>query len=78
VGSNSIEQLLSEVNWRTDIRFLIRFGETRILLSKNEPGSCVEPVAVTGKREPLPTIMDEGEGYREKEVCERALGSEVI
>jgi hypothetical protein len=60
------------------MRFLIRFGETRTLLRKNEPGSCVEPVAVTGKREPLPTIMDEGEGYREKEVCERVLGSEVI
>jgi len=78
VGSNLIKQLLLEVNWRTNIRFLIRFGETRTLLSKKEPGSCVEPVAVTGKREPLLTIMDEGEGYREKEVCERALGSEVI
>ena len=37
----------------------------------------MEPVAVAGKREPLPTIMDEGEGYREKEVCERVLGSKV-
>jgi len=68
---------LSEVNWRTEIKFLIRFRETRTLLTKNKPRSCAEPVAVTGKRELLPTIMEEGEGYREKEVCERLLGSKV-
>jgi len=28
-GSNSTEQLLSEVNWHTEIRFLISLGETR-------------------------------------------------
>ena len=60
------------------MRFLIRFGETRIILRKNKPGSCVEPVVVTGKRELLPKIMDEGEGYREKEVCERVLGLELM
>ena len=31
-GSNSKEQLLSEVNWRTEIRFLISLGEIRTLL----------------------------------------------
>jgi hypothetical protein len=54
---------LSEVNWRTEIRFLIRLGETRTLLSEKKPGRVVVPVEVIGSNEPLPTTMDEG--YRE-------------
>ena len=31
----------------------------------------VVPVAVTGNKEPLPTMIDEGVGYRIGKVCER-------
>jgi hypothetical protein len=31
----------------------------------------VEPVAMTGRVEPLPTIIEEGVGYRGNETCER-------
>ena len=57
-GSNSTEQLLSEVNWHTDIRFLISFGETRTLLRDNEPERCAAPIAVTGSKDPSPTTID--------------------
>ena len=63
-GSNSTEQLLSIVNWRTEIRFLIICGDTRILLRCNEGDNSVEPVAITGIMELLPTTMDKGVGYR--------------
>jgi hypothetical protein len=77
-GSNSTEQLLSVVNWRTEIRFLIICGETKILLSRKIWGNSVVPVAVTGIMEPLPTIIDEGAGYRWEKVCEREWGVDVI
>jgi len=63
-GPNSTEKLLSEVNWRTDIRFLISFGETRTLLRCRGPDKCAVPVEVTGSKEPLPTTIAEGKGYR--------------
>ena len=59
-GSNSIEQLLLEVNWRTEIKFLIRLGETRTLLREKESGRVTVSVEVTGSKESLPTTMDEG------------------
>jgi len=69
-GSNSTEQLLSVVNWRTDIRFLIICGDTRTLLRCKEGGNSVEPVAVIGMMEPLLTTMDEGAAYRREQACE--------
>ena len=63
-GSNSTEQLLSVVNWQTEIRFLIICGDTRTLLRRKKGDNSVEPVAVTGIMEPLPTTIDEGAGYR--------------
>jgi hypothetical protein len=63
--------LLSIVNWRTEIKFLISCGETRTLLRRNEGEITVEPTDVTGNKDPLPTTMEEGEGYREELVCER-------
>jgi hypothetical protein len=56
------------------MRFLISEGETRILLRDSEPGRVVLPVAVTGSKEPSPTIMEGGAGYSEEE-SERVLGS---
>jgi hypothetical protein len=56
-GSNSTEQLLSVVNWRTEIKFLISFGETRTLLRDKLDGRCAKLVEVTGSKEPSPTIM---------------------
>jgi hypothetical protein len=64
------------VNWRTEIRFLIRLGETKTLLREKGPGRDAVPVEVTGKRDPLPTTMEEG--YRIKEDCEREEGSKVM
>jgi hypothetical protein len=52
------------------MRFLIICGDTRTLLRRKDGGNSVEPMAVTGSIEPLPTTMDEGVGYRGKEVCE--------
>jgi hypothetical protein len=38
----------------------------------------VVPVAVTGRKEPLPTTIDEGAGKQGGNVEERVPGSEVI
>ena len=70
-GSNSTEQLLSDVNWRTEIKFLITLRETRTLLRRKEPGKSAAPVEVTGSKEPLPTTIDEGTRYRGEDECER-------
>jgi hypothetical protein len=70
VGSNSIEQLLSIVNWRIEIRFLIICSDTRTLLRCKVGDNFVEPVAVIGIREPLPTTIDEGLGYHGNKACE--------
>ena len=67
---------MSEVNWHTEIRFLIRLGETRTLLREKGPGRVAVPVEVTGSKEPLPTTMDEG--YRELKLWERLEESEVM
>ena len=69
---------MSEVNWRTEIRFLISLGETRTLLRDKCPGSDAVPVAVTGSKEPSPTIIDEGKGYYEDKTCERVDELEVM
>ena len=77
-GSNSTTQLLSIVNWRIEIIFLISLGETKTLLRDKDPVRVVAPVAVTGSKEPSLTTMEEGKGYREEAGCERVRGSEVI
>jgi hypothetical protein len=53
------------------MRFLIICEETRTLLRLKVGDNSVEPVAVTGRIEPLLTIIDEGVGYRRKRTCER-------
>jgi hypothetical protein len=42
---------------------LIICGDTRTLLRRKLGDNSVEPVAVTGIREPLPITIDEGLGY---------------
>jgi len=58
-----MEQLLSVVKRRTEIKFLIMLGETKTLERKS--GRCVvenecDPTDVTGSKAPLPTMIDEG------------------
>ena len=60
------------------MRFLISFGETRTLLRDNESERCAAPVAVTGSKDPSPTTIDEGKGYRGLDKKESELGSKVI
>jgi hypothetical protein len=55
---------------------LNKASETRTLLRGKGHGSDVVPVEVTGKRDLLPTTMDEG--YRVKKECETDEGSEVM
>jgi hypothetical protein len=47
--------------------------DTRTLLRCNVGDNSMEPVAVTGSIEPLPTTTDEGVGYRGKITCERKV-----
>jgi hypothetical protein len=60
------------------MRFLISCGDTRTLLRCKLGDNSVEPVAVTGSVEPLPTTIDEGIGYRGKKVCEREEDWDVM
>jgi len=53
------------------MRFLISCGDIRTLLSRKEEDNSVEPVAVIGMIDPLPTTIDEGVGYRKGRICER-------
>ena len=62
----------------SDIRFLIRFGETRTLLKCKKVGKCATPVDVTGKREQLPAIIEKGKDEFGKVVCERMHACGVI
>ena len=51
------------VKRRTEIKFLIMWGETRISERNKFPravGIVAEPVAVTGSKDPLPTIILDG------------------
>jgi hypothetical protein len=66
------------VNWRTEIRFLVICGDTRTLLRRKVGDNSVDPVAVTGKVEPLPTTIDEGVGYHGKRTCEREEDWDVM
>ena len=61
-----------------DIKFLIRFGETRTLLKCKKVGKCATPVDVTGKREQLLAIIEKGKDEFGKVVCERMLACGVI
>jgi hypothetical protein len=60
------------------MRFLISCGETRTLLRCKDGDKVVVPVAVTGKKEPLPTTMEEGAEKLGGTVEERVPASEVI
>jgi hypothetical protein len=53
------------------MRFLISCGDTRTLLRCKLGDNSVDPVAITRSVEPLPTIIDEGIGYRGSEGCDR-------
>jgi hypothetical protein len=57
-----MEQLLSVVKRRTEIKFLIMFGDTRTL-ERTRGRRVVEkecdPIDVTGSDAPLPTMIDE-------------------
>jgi len=58
-----MEQLLSVVKRRTEIKFLIMFGDTKT--SERTRGRRVvenecDPIDVTGSEAPLPTMIDEG------------------
>jgi hypothetical protein len=58
-ASNSIEQLLSWVDWRTESKL---YGATRILCRANWDVLVVrieEPRDVTGIRAPFPTVIEE-------------------
>jgi hypothetical protein len=54
------------------MRFLIICGDTRTLLRRKAGDNSVEPVSVTGRIEPLPTIID-GVGYHGERTCEREV-----
>jgi hypothetical protein len=58
-----MEQLLSVVKRRTEIKFLIMFGNTRTL-ERTRGHRVVEnecdPIDVMGSEAPLPTMIDEG------------------
>jgi hypothetical protein len=60
------------------MRFLIRCGETSTLLRANEGDKVVAPMAVTGKKEPLLTTIEEGAGGQGIDERERVPASEVI
>ena len=55
------------------MRFLIICGDTRTLLRRKAWGNSLELVAVIGRIEPLPTIIDEGVGYRGKRTFKREV-----
>ena len=58
-----MEQLLSVVKRRMEIRFLIICGETKTSLRTRfrcGKEKVCDPVAVTGRSAPLPTMIDEG------------------
>ena len=59
-GSNSIETLLSVVNWRTDTKFLIKFGASRTLFRIRGGwgvSKCVLPRPIIGTKWPFPTMI---------------------
>jgi hypothetical protein len=60
------------------MRFLIRCGKTRTLLRCKEGDKAVAPVAVTGRKEPLPTTIEEGDEKPGGDVEERIPASEVM
>ena len=76
-----MEQLLSVVKRRIEIRFLIMLGDTRTLLrTKLRYGKekICDPVAVTGSRAPFPTMIDEGVNEVGEEMVESLPASEVM
>ena len=72
VASNSIEQRLSQVNWRTESKLRIMNGTIRTLFRTNLDVSVArteEPRDVTGICAPLPTVIkEEAAGRRERSI----------
>jgi hypothetical protein len=65
-----MEQLLSVVKRRTEIKFLIMPGATRTLERTSDRRGVIkeeDPTEVTGRDAPLPTIMEEGCEEEERE-----------
>jgi hypothetical protein len=75
-GSNSTETRLSEVNLRTDKRFLMMAGASRTSLRRNGPGMVEYLVPSTERVAPFPTTMEEGKEEEGEEVI--ILGLEVM
>jgi hypothetical protein len=76
-----MEQLLSVVKRRMEIKFLMICGETKTLLrTKFRLGKekVCDPVAVTGSKAPLPTMIDEGVDELGKERVEIVPASAVM
>jgi hypothetical protein len=58
-----MEQLLSAVKRRKEMRFLIMLCETKTLertKGRREVENECDPTEVTGSKAPLPTMIDEG------------------
>jgi hypothetical protein len=55
-----MEQWLSVEKGRTERRFYMILGATRMLSRYKGPGRIVSPTEVTGRVNPLPTMMGEG------------------
>ena len=76
-----MEQLLSVVKRRIEIKFLIMLGDTSTLLrTKLRCGKekVCDPVAVTGSKAPFPTMIDEGVNEVGEEKVESLPASEVM
>jgi hypothetical protein len=59
-------------------KILNKVRETRMLLRVKGPGSRAVQVVVTGSKEPLPTTIEEGEGYRGSDAEDRVPVAEVM
>ena len=72
-GSNSIVTELSRVSRRTEIKFLIKEGETRTSWRRRdeeEVGTVAVPAHCTGKDAPLSTTMRAEEGAVDESIPE--------
>ena len=76
-----MEQLLSVVKRRIEIKFLIMLGDTSTLLRTRVrcgKEKVCGPVAVTGSKAPFPTTKDEGVNEVGEEKVESLPASEVM
>lgn len=76
-----MEQLLSVVKRRMEIKFLMICGETKTLLRtrlRRGKEKVCDPMAVIGSKAPLPTIIDEGVEDVGEEMVESLPASAVM